>query len=101
MQAATPGEFYPAFEKMVHAGVSALLVGGSAFFTSQRNRLAVLHRAARHSGKLFGSRVSGGGRPHELRPSQTDAYRRAGVYVGRILKGEKPGELPIEQPTKF
>ena len=99
--AGAPGEFNPVFDKLVQAGAGALLVGGSAFFTSQRQRLIVL--SARHaiptsySERTF---VAAGGLM-SYGPSQPDAYRRAGVYAGRILKGEKPGDLPVEQPTKF
>jgi putative tryptophan/tyrosine transport system substrate-binding protein len=94
-------EFDRAFAMMIEAAVGAVLVGGGGFFNSQRRRLIVL--AARHA--LFaiynlrefveiGGLMSYGG-------STADAYRRAGIYVGRILKGARPGELPVELPTKF
>jgi ABC-type uncharacterized transport system substrate-binding protein len=101
VKAGRPSDFNPAFATLVQAGVGALLVGGGAFFTSQRHRLAVL--SARHvipssySEREFA--VAGGLMSYG--PSQADAYRRAGVYAGRILKGEKAGDLPVEQPTKF
>jgi ABC-type uncharacterized transport system substrate-binding protein len=94
-------DFHSAFATLVQAGVGALHVGGGGFFTAQRHRLVVL--SARHAiPSSYSEReyaVAGGLMSYG--PSQADAYRRAGVYAGRILKGEKAGDLPIEQPTKF
>ena len=101
VKAASPGEFNAAFSTIVQAGVGALLVGGGPFFTSQRQRLALL--SARHAiPTSYAERefaVAGGLMSYG--PSQADAYRRAGVYAARILKGEKAGDLPVDQATKF
>src|SRR5262245_33637494 len=101
VKAGRPGDFHSAFATLVQARVGALLVGGGAFFTSQRHRLVVL--SARHAIPCsYSARdyaVAGG--LMRYGPSQADAYRRAGIYAGRILKGEKAGDLPVEQPTKF
>ena len=101
VNAANEREFHAAFAKVVQAGAGGLLIPGSVFFFSQRRLLVAL--AARHALPTVynlreyaevGGLVSYG-------QSQSDAYRRAGVYVGRILKGEKPGDLPVELGTKF
>jgi len=101
VNAANEREFHAAFAKVVQAGAGGLLISASVFFFSQRRQLAAL--AARHALPTVyclreyaevGGLISYG-------PSQSDAYRRAGVYVGRILKGEKPGDLPVEFGTKF
>lgn len=101
IKAGRPSDFYPAFASMAQAGVGALLVGGGAFFNSQRHRLVVLsaHHAIPASYPQPEYAVVGGLMSYG--PSQTDAYRRAGVYAGRILRGEKAGDLPVEQATKF
>ncbi len=90
-----------AFTTFVKGGAGALYVGTGAFLTSSRVRLAAL--AARYAlPSSFSQRegVEAGGLM-SYGTSQTDAYRQVGVYTARILKGEKPGNLPVMQATKF
>ena len=101
VQAGTESEIDAAFATIVQAGAGALFVGSGAFYYSHRRRLAAL--AVRHAlSASFSLReyvVAGGLMSYGT--SDTDALRRGGLYVGRILKGEKPGEMPIEMPTKY
>jgi putative tryptophan/tyrosine transport system substrate-binding protein len=91
----------PAFRKLSDAGVQAVLTT----ITSTRNALDKEYAEASlkyrlpsmselHYSAQFGSLLSYG-------PDLADVYRRAGHYVGRVLKGEKPAEMPIEEPSKF
>jgi ABC-type uncharacterized transport system substrate-binding protein len=89
------------FSAISQAGAGALLIGSGAFFTSQRRqvvRLAALHKIP--AMYIFRSFVEAGGLV-SYGADRLDAYRRAGIYVSRILKGEKPGNLPVELPTKY
>ena len=101
VKAATAPELDTAFATIIQAGADALHVGSGPLFASQRQRLAVL--SARHGlPSSYSEReyVAAGGLL-SYGTSQADAYRRAGIYVARILRGEKPGDMPVEQPTKF
>jgi putative tryptophan/tyrosine transport system substrate-binding protein len=99
--ASTPSEIEQAFAILAGQRVGALLVGSTPFFTIQRDQVAVL--AARHSlPAIYNTRtnVEAGGLM-SYGASISDAHRLAGTYVGRILKGEKPANLPVQQSTKF
>jgi putative ABC transport system substrate-binding protein len=101
VKAATAGEIDAAFSIVAERGDGALLIGGDPFFASRRDQLVAL--AARHKiPTLFWSpdQPAAGGLM-SYGASILEAYRQVGLYAGRILRGEKPGELPVVQPTKF
>jgi putative ABC transport system substrate-binding protein len=94
-------EIETAFATLVQRGAGALLGGVGGFLLSQRERIVAL--AARHRiPAIHVSRdyVAAGGLM-SYAPDRADAFRQAGIYAGRILKGEKPGDLPVILPTKF
>jgi ABC-type uncharacterized transport system substrate-binding protein len=101
LDATSSRDIEAAFATFVQRGAGALQVGGGPFLNTNRERLIAL--AARHKlPAIYAWReavVAGGLMSYGT--SQSDAYRQAGIYAGRILKGEKPGDLPVMQATKF
>jgi putative ABC transport system substrate-binding protein len=99
--ASSSDEIHAAFESLARERPDALFVGSDPFFTVRRVQLATL--AARHGlPASFASRenVEVGGLM-SYGTNINDAFRQNGVYAGRILKGEKPADLPVVQSTKF
>jgi putative tryptophan/tyrosine transport system substrate-binding protein len=100
-EARGPADFDRAFSDMTGARAGALTVLTSAMFTNERRRLvdlAAKHRLpAVYTWREF---VDAGGLM-SYGPDLPDLFRRAATYVDKILKGAKPGDLPVEQPTKF
>ena len=100
-KAGSEQEINAVFSSVAQSAAGALLVGGGPFFNARRNQLVGL--AALHAipaSYVLSTFVDAGGLM-SYGASQTDAHRRAGIYVARILKGERPGDLPVELPTKY
>ena len=101
VEASAESDFETAFASLVSRKADALVVGADPFFNARRAQIVAL--AARHSLPTIyewrefadaGGLISYG-------PSLAGVYRQIGTYVGRILGGEKPADLPVVQPTRF
>ena len=101
LHASTAGEIDTAFTALQQQQADALIVGSDPFFTGRREQLVAL--AARHAlpAMYFNREFAAAGGLISYGNDVADGYRKAGVYAGRILKGAKPADLPVDQATKF
>ena len=92
---------WPAFSAATRRSAGALLVLADSMFSGERTRIVEL--AAKNRLPLMGNQeeYAEAGGLMSYGPSTLDLFRRAATYVDKILKGAKPGDLPVEQPTKF
>jgi putative ABC transport system substrate-binding protein len=101
LKASTEGELDSVFASSVQLGIGALLIAQEPSYLRWRGQITAL--AARYAIPVaYGQReyaAAGGLMSYDA--SVSDSFRQVGVYVGRILKGEKPADLPVMQPTKF
>jgi len=97
----TDRDLETAFATFAQRGVDALLIGSGGFITSKRNEIVALAARHRLPASYSVREFADVGGLMSYGTSIPDAYRQMGVYAGRILKGEKPGDLPVLQSAKF
>ena len=101
LEVRSSNDFAKAFEDATRARVGALAVMSDSVFTANIKRIADLAAKSRLPSVFHLREFVDAGGLVAYGPDRADMYRRAATYVDKILKGAKPGDLPIEQPTKF
>ena len=101
LNASTGSEIEAAFVTLVRERADALYLVADAFFTSRRGQIATLAARDRMPTSCANREMAEAGLLMSYGASLADMFRQVGVYTGKILKGAKPAELPVLQPTKF
>ena len=101
LKAGSAREIDTAFATLAEQRANAVIVASDPFYTARARQLAVL--AARHAVPMISTarELPAAGGMISYGNSLTDAYRRVGIYAGRILKGAKPADMPVDRATKF
>jgi putative tryptophan/tyrosine transport system substrate-binding protein len=101
LNATTEAEIDTAFTKLSQQQIDALLVGGDPFFLTRRDQIVALANRSRIATMYYIREFVVAGGLVSYAPSVAEVYRQAGIYVAKILKGAKPADLPVLQPTKY
>jgi putative ABC transport system substrate-binding protein len=101
VNAATPGEIDQAFATIVQRNAGAILYSAHQFFQVVSDQLVALANRHRLPAMYEWREFAAAGGLISYSPNRGEAFRQMGIYAGRILKGEKPAELPVVQPTQF
>jgi putative ABC transport system substrate-binding protein len=99
--ASTEAEIDTAFAEFSRQRIDALLVGADSFFLSRRDQIVALANRLRIVTMYYIREYVVAGGLISYAPSLAEVYRQAGTYIAKILKGAKPADLPVLQPTKF